>query len=131
MGRAARFSPFAHRYREGHEAEEGTMKVLVVEDEELIRLIVVDALEDAGFEVIEAATGEEALSRCQERVADVLFTDIRLPGTVDGWDVAEHCRDLNPQMPVVYASGHSLVEHRPVSGSRFFQSHTARRPSSP
>jgi CheY-like chemotaxis protein len=97
------------------------MKVLLVEDEELIRQIVADALEDAGFEVIEAATGEEALSRCKEHIADVLFTDIRLPGEIDGWDVAEHCRQVDPQMPVVYATGHSLAEHRPVSGSRFFQ----------
>jgi CheY-like chemotaxis protein len=70
--------------------------------------------------VVEAATGEEALSRCRERIADVLFTDIRLPGEIDGWDVAEHCRHIDPHMPVVYATGHSLAEHRPVSGSRFF-----------
>ncbi len=103
------------------------MRVLVVEDEELIREIVVDAFQDAGFEVIEAATGEDALSHCQDRKADVLFTDIRLPGQVDGWEVAERCRKLRPAIPVVYATGYSLAEHRPVPGSRFFYKPYGRR----
>ena len=97
------------------------MKILVVEDEELLRELAVEALEEAGFEVIEAASGEEALSRCREHVADALFTDIRLPGKVDGWDIAEHCRSADPKLPVIYASGYSFVAHRPVPGSRFFQ----------
>jgi CheY-like chemotaxis protein len=97
------------------------MKVLVVEDDALVRAVAVDAFEDAGFEVIEAATGEEALTLCERHVADALVTDIRLPGNVDGWDVAEHCRLVNPDLPVIYASGYSFKEHRPVPGSRFFQ----------
>jgi CheY-like chemotaxis protein len=96
------------------------MKVLVVEDDELLREVAVEALKDAGFQVIEAATGEEALKKCKERVADALFTDIRLPGKIDGWTIAEHCRDADPSLPVVYATGYSHVEHRPVPGSRFF-----------
>jgi CheY-like chemotaxis protein len=97
------------------------MRVLVVEDEELLREAVVEAFQEAGFQVIEAATGEEALERCQERVADALFTDIRLPGSVDGWDIAEHCRKVDPKLPVVYATGYSHATHRLVPGSRFFQ----------
>jgi DNA-binding NtrC family response regulator len=53
-------------------------------------------------------------------VADALFTDIRLPGRVDGWDIAEHCRNVDPELPVVYATGYSHATHRPVPGSRFF-----------
>lgn len=102
------------------------MKILVVEDEELLRELAVDALEDAGFDVIQAATGEEALCRCQEHVADALFTDIRLPGKVDGWDIAEHCRKARPNIPVVYATGYSPAEPRLVPGSRLF-----RKPYSP
>jgi len=94
------------------------MKVLVVEDDELLREVAVEALQEAGFEVIEAATGEEAMARCDERIADALFTDIRLPGRVDGWDIAEHCRNVNPDLPVVYATGYSHTKHRPVPGSR-------------
>jgi len=97
------------------------MKILVVEDEELLRELAVEALEDAGFDVIEAASGEEAMSRCREHMADALFTDIKLPGKINGWDIAEHCRRTHPELPVIYASGYSHVEHRPVPGSRFFQ----------
>jgi CheY-like chemotaxis protein len=81
----------------------------------------VDALEEAGFEVIEATTGEEAMERCREQIADALFTDIKLPGKVDGWDIAEHCRTVKPNLPVIYATGYSHAIHRPVPGSRFFQ----------
>src|SRR5688500_16910987 len=94
------------------------MKVLLVEDDDLVRTVAVDALEEAGFDVIEAVNGEEAMERCRERVADILFTDIRLPGRVDGWDIAERCRELNPDLPVVYATGFSLDAPRPVPGGR-------------
>jgi CheY-like chemotaxis protein len=94
------------------------MKVLVVEDDDLVRMVTVDALEDAGFEVIEATTGEEAMARCEDRIADVLFTDIMLPGNVTGWDVAEHCRKVDPYLPVVYATGHSFAKPKFVPGSR-------------
>ena len=56
------------------------MRILLVEDDPLVREIVVEALQDEGFHVIEASDGEEALAWCKQRVADVLVTDIRLPG---------------------------------------------------
>jgi CheY-like chemotaxis protein len=96
------------------------MKVLVVEDDRLMRAVTVDALEEEGFEVIEAATGEEALARCRERIADALLTDIMLPGKMTGWDIAEHCREADPKLPVIYVSGYSFREPRPVPGSCFF-----------
>ena len=52
------------------------MRILFVEDDPLIREIVVEALHDEGFHVIEASDGEEALAWCKQRVADVLVTDI-------------------------------------------------------
>jgi CheY-like chemotaxis protein len=94
------------------------MKILLVEDDDLVRTVAVDALEEAGFDVIEAVTGEEAMERCRERVADILFTDIRLPGRVDGWEIAERCREFNPDLPVVYATGFSVDAPRLVPGSR-------------
>ena len=97
------------------------MKILVVEDEPLVRMLMVEALVDEGFEVIECATGEQALAECRRGVADVLFTDIRLPGEVTGWDIAEVCRDIHPQLPVIYATGYSHVSARPVPGSIWFQ----------
>jgi CheY-like chemotaxis protein len=97
------------------------MKILVVEDDELVRDMTVAGLEQAGFEVIEAATGEQALAVCRERAADALFTDIRLPGEIDGWDIAEHCREIDPRLPVVYATGYSPVPSRFVPGARLLQ----------
>jgi CheY-like chemotaxis protein len=97
------------------------MKVLVVEDDPLVRVMAAEALIEEGFEVIEVETGEEALDRCREGLADVLFTDVRLPGSVTGWDIAEHCREANPCMPVIYATGFSHVKPRPVPGSIWFQ----------
>ena len=93
------------------------MRVLVVEDDFLIRQLVVEALQDEGHQVTQAASSDEALSRCRLEEADVLVTDIRLPGSVDGWDIAERCRADHPGLRVIYATGFSPVAHRPVPGS--------------
>jgi DNA-binding NtrC family response regulator len=55
------------------------------------------------------------------RVADVLITDIGLPGNVDGWQIAERYREHDPGLPVIYATGFSPVQPRPVPSSRFLQ----------
>ena len=97
------------------------MRILVVEDDPLIREFVVEALREVGFHVIHAANGEEALAWCRRRVADVLVTDIQLPGKINGWQIAEGCREHNPDLPVIYATGFSPIEHRPVPGSMLLQ----------
>ena len=97
------------------------MRVLVVDDDDLVRTVAVDALEDAGFDVIEAATAEEALDRCEHRRADVLLTDIMLSGTFDGWELAEQCRRADPNLKVIYTTGYSLREQRPVPDSRLVE----------
>ena len=91
--------------------------VLVVEDEQLVREIIVTELQDAGYVVLEAETAEQGLDILNDKPVHVLFTDIRLPGALDGWDVAEHCRASHPSLPVIYASGYSHKEARPVPGS--------------
>ncbi len=97
------------------------MRVLVVEDDPLVREMAVEALTDEGFDVIEAETGEQAVEYCRQCAADLIFTDVRLPGRMTGWDVAELCREKNPAIPVIYATGHSHVRPRPVPGSVWFQ----------
>jgi CheY-like chemotaxis protein len=97
------------------------VQILFVEDDPLIRELVVEALHDEGFHVIEASDGEEALDWCKQRVADVLVTDIQLPGRIDGWQIAERCREHDPELPVIYATGFSPVEARPVPGSMSLQ----------
>jgi CheY-like chemotaxis protein len=93
------------------------VRILVVEDDPLIREFVVEALREDGHQVIHAANGEEALAWCRRLVADVLVTDIRLPGKIDGWQIAERCREHDPNLPVIYATGFSPVAARPVPGS--------------
>jgi CheY-like chemotaxis protein len=80
------------------------------------REFVPEALRDEGFQVIHASSGEEALAWCRQQVADVLVTDIRLPGPIDGWQVAERCREHDPELPVISPSA-----PRPVSGSLLLQ----------
>jgi CheY-like chemotaxis protein len=100
--------------------------VLVVEDEGVVREMVCMDLADAGFDVLEAATADEALSvfksRCNGKDAvRLLFTDIRMPGSLDGWDLAEKARGLAPTLGVVYASGHVTNPDRAVPGSIFLR----------
>jgi CheY-like chemotaxis protein len=63
---------------------------------------------------------------CRRRIADVLVTDIKLPGQMDGWQIAEQCRERDPELPVIYATGFSPVRARPVPGSL-----SLRKPFSP
>lgn len=81
-------------------------KLLVVEDDFLIRLTLVEALQDEGFEVIEAASTDEAsaLLGSGSRI-DMLITDIQLPGSMDGCALAAAARNHRPELPVIYMSG--------------------------
>ena len=94
------------------------MRVLVVEDDPLVRETAVDALRDAGFLVVEAGTGEEALERARNG-PDAVLLDLQLPGGLDGWDVAERLRQMRPDIPVVYATGRVPSMRRDVPGSRY------------
>jgi CheY-like chemotaxis protein len=92
--------------------------VLVVEDENLLRFDIASYLEDAGFVVIEASTGEAAISLCNSGAAiDIIVTDINLGGSVSGWDVAECFRTALPNMPVLYTSAQTIDRSRCVFGS--------------
>ena len=95
--------------------------LLVVEDEALGRQLVVLELEDAGYDVVEAETGDEALDALS-RYPDIelLFTDIRLPGSLSGWDIAEHARAMRADLPIIYATGYS-GELRLVPGSELMR----------
>jgi CheY-like chemotaxis protein len=95
--------------------------VLVVEDEELVRETITDELQDQGYVVIEAVTAEEGLEILGKGPVGVLFTDIRLPGAMDGWDLAEAARALNPNLAVIYATGYSPEAPRFVRNSIFLR----------
>jgi CheY-like chemotaxis protein len=81
-------------------------RILLVEDEMLVRELAYEDLTDAGHEVIAAGTGDEALSLLRDGQGfDVLFTDIRMPGAIDGWDLAAKAKQIAPGIKVVYATG--------------------------
>ena len=101
----------------GRASRENDLQILVVEDEDLIRDVVVDILEGQGHEVLQAESGEQALQLCAEVAPDLIFTDVKLPGQISGWDVAIRCRQSHPAIPVIYATGYSQSDPRPVSGS--------------
>jgi CheY-like chemotaxis protein len=80
--------------------------VLLVEDEVLISRLVADRLSGRGFAVHAIATGDEALQYIGDGgEVDVLFTDVNLPGAIDGAELAQRARQLRPDLPIVYASG--------------------------
>ncbi len=97
------------------------LTVLTVEDNLLLRQAMVMELEEVGFRVIEATHGEEAVAAMEREAGiDVLFTDIRLPGDIDGWEIARRFRELHPERPIIYASAYAPGADRRVTDSLFF-----------
>jgi len=95
--------------------------VLLVEDERILRAAIADELRSAGCEVIETGNAEDAIAHaCAGGRVDVVFTDIQLPGPLNGWDVAEHFRGLDGDVTIIYASGNLVDRSRCVVRSLFF-----------
>ncbi|KAB0678848.1 response regulator [Aureimonas leprariae] len=98
------------------------LKVLVVEDDPLLRLDAVDLVEEAGFEAVEAANADEAL-RLLERdpTIRILFTDVDMPGSMDGLMLAHLVHHRWPPMAILVTSGHLRVrpETLPENGQFF------------
>jgi two-component system, response regulator PdtaR len=95
--------------------------VLVVEDEVLIRLQATDIIQNAGFDVLEAANADEAIQILQSRTdIEVIFTDVQMPGSMDGIKLAAAVRDRWPPVKIIATSGRSgdLAKSLP-SGGRF------------
>jgi len=88
--------------------------VLVVEDEPLISDWVTEVLVEQGFIVSAVTNAADALQHLSSAPVDVLFTDVNLPGGMDGMVLADRARQLLPHLPVVYASGHANLLHSPV-----------------
>lgn len=80
--------------------------ILVVDDEPLIRLYAVDVLTDAGFEALEAADATEAMALLEENAAiTVLFTDINMPGPLNGLELARNVHAARPDVQLIITSG--------------------------
>jgi CheY-like chemotaxis protein len=81
--------------------------VLVVEDEFLIRMLVADELRSLGFTVIEAGSADEAVPiLLSDAPVHVLITDVRMPGSMDGVELARRARRARPAIKVIMTSGH-------------------------
>jgi len=96
--------------------------VLIVEDEPLVRIGAVNIIEDAGFEVIEAASADEAIRilECRSDVR-VVFTDIHMPGSMDGLKLAHAVRNRWPPIKIIVTSGRDLIADQVLpEGGRFF-----------
>src|SRR6202011_5569733 len=97
-------------------------KVLVVEDEMMLRMRAVDIVEDAGFTPIEAVNADDALAILESRSdIDLLFTDIQMPGTIDGLKLAHAVHARWPSIKIMLVSGQVTPTdtERPVN-SRFY-----------
>ena len=80
--------------------------ILIVEDDPIIRWAGAETLEDAGFEVLEAASADEALTLLEAHGAvSVLFTDVDMPGEIDGLDLARITATRWPFIHIIVASG--------------------------
>lgn len=89
-------------------------RVLLVDDEAVVRFVTAEALRDQGFDVTEAANSAEALALFKTPDGfDILFTDVTMPGGIDGVELASKIRHLDPDIPILIASGFALnVEPR-------------------
>jgi CheY-like chemotaxis protein len=85
--------------------------VMVVEDEFLIRIMITDELRNAGYEVVECGTADEAIDVLRSGLGiGVMFTDIRMPGSMDGALLAQAVRQEFPALKVVATSGEKRPE---------------------
>jgi CheY-like chemotaxis protein len=95
--------------------------ILIVEDEPIIRANAVSAIEAEGFQVIEAANADEAIRILESRRdIRVVFTDIHMPGSMDGLKLAHAVRDRWPPIKIIVTSGREQLTERDLpEGGRF------------
>lgn len=98
-----------------------TRSVLIVEDEAMVLWLARLEFEDAGYRVVEASDAETAMDILRrDPDIDLMFTDIRMPGSMDGWTLARNARQLRPDLGIIYATGFSADQAELVDGARFF-----------
>ncbi len=95
--------------------------VLIVEDEPIVRMCAVDIVQDSGFEVLEAESGDEAV-RILESLPNIriVFTDIDLPGSMNGLKLAAAIRERWPSIDIILTSGYRAVAAGNLKGRSVF-----------
>jgi len=87
------------------EKDSARSRILIVEDEAQLRLLLTEFLGDEGFDITEAESGDQAILLLGQKGAfDLVYTDISLPGRADGNDVATTAKQRDSDMPVLYSS---------------------------
>jgi len=95
--------------------------VLVVEDEFLVRMDAIEVIEGGGFEVVEAKNADDAIAILEQRNdIDLIFTDIDMPGSMDGLKLAHFVKDRWPPIKIIATSGHAKFTANDLpEGGRF------------
>jgi PAS domain S-box-containing protein len=87
----------------------GTETILVVEDDPFVRSFVVARLKELGYSVVAAVDGKDALGKLRTDIhIDILFTDVVMPGGIDGWELADRAKRVRPGLPVLLTSGYAM-----------------------
>ena len=97
--------------------------ILVVENDAIIRMGAMDLIERAGFEALQASNADEAIKILElRRDIHLVFTDVEMPGTMDGIKLAHFIRDRWPPIKLIVASGRAIVEQSSLpEGASFFR----------
>ena len=104
MGTAVRLA------RLGSMTRSNQKEVLIVEDEAMIRMVAADALADCGIVAWEAGDAEEALNALNQHPSiSLLFTDVNMPGDMNGIDLARHIHEVRPDVELIITSGATSI----------------------
>lgn len=108
-----------------HTQQSDARTVLVVEDETMVRMPIAEYLRDCGYNVVEAGDASEAIAAMDaETPVSLVFTDIRMPGKMDGFGLAEWFQSHHPDVPVLLTSGYHGGRSSPgisIPGTRFIE----------
>jgi signal transduction histidine kinase len=101
--------PLAQSLTDNDSLPNGTETVMIVEDDPFVRSYAVMRLESLGYSVIAAVDGDDALQKLRADMhVDILFTDVVMPGGINGWELVDLARQLRPGLPVLLTSGYAL-----------------------
>ena len=114
-------APVLHDIETPVQVENGQQTILVVEDNDLVRQYALSQLRDAGYQVLAAADGNQALNwLASVQQIDLLFTDVLMPGGLTGYELAQKAKQLRNNLPVLFTSGYTekvLTEEQRQNGS--------------
>jgi CheY-like chemotaxis protein len=101
--------PLAQSPTDNDSLPNGAETVMIVEDDPFVRSYAVMRLESLGYSAVAAVDGADALQKLRADIhIDILFTDIVMPGGINGWELADLARQLRPGLPVLLTSGYAL-----------------------